>query len=385
MRRLAVLILLSLLLVGCGAQVPQPTPTPQPNSVTIARDYLVQMAQQPKQDAAAVAALRPTLPPTFTPTPKPAELTPTFTDSPSDLPTQKSTQTATSTASPLLAATASSTPFTERASVSIVGGYEQGEMLALLEDTPSVHIPDLAHLRRIYAVGQARQLRSDFMLGVGDCNTESRFFLRPMVDETSSDGVADLYLSRSDVQDLVSYYEPTFDHKGQSANSGFNALSVMDPLWTRSSACLSGESPLACDIREHQPFAMMIMFGANDVLVLNTEGYELAVRDIIEYSLEQGVIPILSTFPFRLDGRDGTANFGKAVRLNAILRLLADEYQIPIVNLWDEVRDLPDKGILPDNAHMTVEGFEIRNELSLEVLRYLRENVIQPAEGESDI
>lgn len=369
MSRQSLLLLVVLILAAC-----QPASTPVP----VVLPTLMPSATH-SNSVVTSAAVRSTLPPTFTPTytytPQGA-LALTATKTPLPTQTARPSRTPHPTATNIVA-NPTATPFVERSEAVIYDDMETEAMLKLLNDTPALYVPDPAHLPLIFERGQERDLQQDFMLGIGDCNTESRYFLHPVTNEHSSDGVADVFLARSDVQDLVSYFEPTFDQQAESANSGFNALTVFDPLWTRAEFCEAGESPLACDIREHDPFAMMVMFGANDVLVLTTEAYETALRDIIEYALAEGVIPILSTFAFDPSGYNGQ-NYQKSIRMNAVIRLLAEEYGVPMVNFWREVQSVPGSGILPDNAHLNVEAFEIRNQLALEMLRYLRAEVIEP-------
>ena len=69
------------------------------------------------------------------------------------------------------------------------------------------------------------------------------------------------------------------------------------------------------------------------------------MRQIVEYSIEEGVIPILTTKADRFEGRDN--------RNNEILRKIASVYRVP---LWDfdlVASTLNDKGMGRDNVHLT--------------------------------
>ncbi len=244
----------------------------------------------------------------------------------------------------------------------------------LLMDTQLITLPS-DHIQLIYERGRFKGLRDDFLLSVGDCNSESGWYLENLLDDAPPEsGVDASYYESEHIQSTIDYYSDAFAFKGQSVNSGLNAASVLDPFWASADVCPVGESPLTCDYQLTDSFAALIMFGANDVNVLSTDGYELAMRDIIETTLERDIIPILSTFTVR--PIEGDAAYAIGVRFNAILVRLAEEYQIPLVNFWLATRDLADKGILEDNAHLTVPGFNIRNQLTVEVLTQLRTEIL---------
>ncbi|MGB7341406.1 MAG: SGNH/GDSL hydrolase family protein [Phototrophicaceae bacterium] len=251
------------------------------------------------------------------------------------------------------------------------------DALALVQQTPLVVFP-AEHVRDVYNRGRFRGLRDDFLLSVGDCNSESGWYLETLLDDIPPDsGVDSSFYEDERIQSTMDYFSPTFSFKGQSVNSGLNAASVLDPFWASADVCPFGESPLTCDYQLTDSFASLIMFGANDINVLSTAAYELAMREIIETTLERDVIPILSTFTVRQI--EGTNTYAIGVRFNAVLIQLADEYQIPLVNFWLATRDLADKGILEDNAHLTVAGFNIRNQLTVEVLAQLRTEIMTEA------
>ena len=181
-------------------------------------------------------------------------------------------------------------------------------------------------------------------------------YLETLLDDVPPDsGVDASFYENQQVQSTIDHFSSALMFKGQSVNSGLNAASVLDPFWASADICAFGESPLTCDYSLTDSFASLIMFGANDINVLSTAGYEMAMRDIIETTLERDIIPVLSTFSVRSMEGDNTYAIG--VRFNAVLVKLAEEYQIPLVNFFLATRGLADRGILEDNAHLTVAGF----------------------------
>jgi GDSL-like lipase/acylhydrolase family protein len=375
-------LILAIILAACSASPQRELPTyvPWPADLTatvqeVAMNDLIAPATVAFDEVIAPATFAATsqssysnltLPPTFTST-----LIPTLSLSPSAIPSATAINTITPSPTSIPTLEATTFPEREEADYSSIT-YEEAR--ALLLETPLMSIPE-EYVRQIYARGQARGLNQDFLLSVGDCNTESEWYLQSLLDDKppQGEGVNISYFQDSDVQTTIDYYRDAFAFKGQSVNSGLNAMSVMDPFWANPNLCASGASPLACDFQQTQPFAALIMFGANDILVLNTAGYEMAMREIIELTLERDIIPILSTFTVRPTD-DGT--FEQGVRFNAVVIKLAEEYNIPLINFWLAAREIGDYGILLDNAHMTVPGFNIRNRLTLDMLTTLRQDVL---------
>lgn len=68
------------------------------------------------------------------------------------------------------------------------------------------------------------------------------------------------------------------------------------------------------------------------------------MRKILEYSIENGVIPILST---KADNEEGDFS------INATIAKLAWEYEVPLLNYWLAVQTLPDYGLQEDRVHLT--------------------------------
>lgn len=362
-----ILLLISLLLwaAACSPQpaslptlVELPSVTPLPSGTVLPTVMRV--------------AIRPTLPSTWT-------LTPTDTPYMSATPSPVETATATPTPTGTPTNTQTTTPITPVITNTphTLADLSYAEAERLLKSAPLMLTPE-AHIREIYARGQQLGRENRMVIPVGDCNSESHHYLEPLTDARKAlQEVDDSWLEDVYIQASITYFAEALAQKGVAANSGFTAYSVMDPLWADKNKCAAGESPLACDIRKFNPAVALIMFGANDMNVLHSSEYESALRDIIEYTLEQGVIPVLSTFahnPFPYEGNRPE----KAIRLNAIVYGLALEYQIPFINFWLTSNDLPWHGLMGDNAHLVISGHNERNRLAMLMLDYLRQNIFEP-------
>ncbi len=200
---------------------------------------------------------------------------------------------------------------------------------------------------------------------IGDCGSTPTWFLGDF-DRGERFYKLGVYVN---LKKIIQYYSGSYDRKSLAAQSGFNVSSVLTPLWADKSQCLSNETPLACEYRLHKPILAFITLGTNDVF--HQENFEAQMRKIIEFSIENGVIPVLST---KADNVEET-NF-----INITISKLAMEYQIPLWNYWLAVQPLPDQGLQEDGAHITwgsnhfddpfalQKGWPVRNLTALQVL-----------------
>jgi len=173
---------------------------------------------------------------------------------------------------------------------------------------------------------------------IGDCGSTPSWFLGDF------DRGPDFYRlgEYQELETVIKEFRGSFDRTSLAARSGFNASSLFVPLWADRSQCESNETPLACEYRNHRPLIAFIMLGANDVW--HPEEFEPQMRKIIEYSIENGVVPILST---KADNQEGDHS------INATIAQLAWEYDLPLWNFWLAMQDLPDKGLQEDKVHLT--------------------------------
>jgi hypothetical protein len=76
------------------------------------------------------------------------------------------------------------------------------------------------------------------------------------------------------------------------------------------------------------------------------------MRKIIEYSIQQSVLPVLGT---KAD------NVEKNQAVNITIARLANEYDLPLWNFWAAVQDLPDQGLQSDGVHLTFGDTDFTN------------------------
>jgi len=240
---------------------------------------------------------------------------------------------------------------------------------------------------RIFVQGLAQGNDPTAFTKVGDCNTHYSFFLTGF-----DQGLYDLG-PYDRLQPTVEFFAGWFGHESLAGQVGFNALTMLESLWVDPSLCApqAGEGPLACEYARTQASVAVMMFGPNDMLNLDDAQFTQAVRDVIELSIERGVIPVLTTFTWHEDQM-----WERALRYNVILVDLAEEYDIPLINFWRAARDLPNLGLVTDYTHLTAgqsgdhpatiaftgeetqSGHALRNLLTLQMLDLLRREVIEP-------
>jgi LysM repeat protein len=194
-----------------------------------------------------------------------------------------------------------------------------------------------ANIRRVFTRGQMMGRNARSVTRIGDSTIEAPYFLTRF-DEY---GNYNLGAYRA-LENVIAYYSGSFGHESIAIRRGMHTWSVFDPLWADASACLPNEHVLACEIRRANPSIIFVRLGSNDAGV--PDSTERNLRRVIEYNLEQGVIPIMGTKADRFEG----SNIN-----NEIIRRLAREYQVP---LWDfdvVAGQIPGRGLGSDGVHMT--------------------------------
>jgi hypothetical protein len=177
---------------------------------------------------------------------------------------------------------------------------------------------------------------------VGDCQTNTGFYLVDF-DHEGWYGLGEKYAY---LQDTINYYEGSFSRTSLAMRDGYNVAAILTPLRADPKQCEKGETPIACEFRLHNPSIAIISLETN----FNdrpADDYGKYMRQIVEYSLEQGVVPILATKGDNLEGDDS---------INAEIADIAMEYDIPLWNLWAALQPLPNQGHdtdLNDGFHLS--------------------------------
>jgi hypothetical protein len=190
-------------------------------------------------------------------------------------------------------------------------------------------IPDVIDpsLQKVYERGLSLGNDPHAFSIFGDCQARPGDFFG--VFETDPELVQGL---SSELQEVVSYFEGSFNRESATAQDGTTPGSLLWTQWHRGEyGCTFAETPVECELRVHRPSFVIIQIGTH-FESRNTE----YLRRIILQLLDEGVVPILAT---KADNRE------KDERINRDMAMLATEYDLPLWNFWAAVSDLPDRGL----------------------------------------
>ena len=212
---------------------------------------------------------------------------------------------------------------------------------------------------------------------VGDCQTSTDFFLVGF-DHPDQYGLGQDYAY---LQSTIDYYEGSFSRQSLAVKDGFNVAAVLSPLRADPKKCNQGETPLACEIRLNHPSVVLISMETN-FNQQSAEKYGTYMRQIVEYSISQGVIPIVGTKADNIEGNNS---------INAEIAAIANEYDIPLWNFWAAAHPLPNNGFdlsLNDGFHLSIgksyyfdnpanmeRAWPVRNLTALQVLDAVRSKI----------
>jgi hypothetical protein len=244
------------------------------------------------------------------------------------------------------------------------------------------------HTVDIFNRGQAMGNRAHVFSKVGDSITEAPWFLNPLGRNLYELGEYDHLQAAIDHFSVeIADDNNSFLHDSVAMASGWNARLMQDPDYADPTLCYIGETPLECEYRTIRPAIALIMFGTNDVGYMDQYFFRDNMAWIIQTSIDYGVIPVISTIPNRLDVSERVPTF------NAVIRNLAQQYDIPLWDYKAVLDTLPNEGLSTDGVHPNTSphsmigqadftgenlqyGYPMRNLTALQVLHGLLEQVI---------
>lgn len=234
-------------------------------------------------------------------------------------------------------------------------------------------------VRSIYERGLQMGNNPNAFSKVGDCHSTNPYFLADF-----DLGVEAYHLGEYDyLQPTIDYFNGSFGRASLAAKQGLSTAGVLASLWSDWRQCSGNETPLDCEFRNHHPSFALISLGTNEAydVKLDPASFEPRLRRIIEHSIDQGVVPILST---KADNDEGD------YFINQVTARLAMEYQLPLWNFWRAVQPLPQHGMRSAD-HLTFAptksytdfskpeyleyGMQVRNLTALQMLDMIRREI----------
>jgi hypothetical protein len=246
--------------------------------------------------------------------------------------------------------------------------------------------------RQIFARGQALGNRANVFSVIGDSLTT----VQPFLTGFGNGGYA--LGGYSGLQDTITFFSApprdgianSFMHQSKAATLAFNAAAALDPTWLvwtdKSGLCTPNEQPIQCEFRVSKPSVAIILLGPEDLHIYDASVFQTHMSRLINVSIDNGVIPVLTTFPTA--PIDGPLQQGE--QFNNVIRGLASSYGVPLIELRDTALQLPAYGVKEDGFHLSdygpafglnqapsqMSGCALRNLYTLQMLDVLRRNVL---------
>jgi len=174
--------------------------------------------------------------------------------------------------------------------------------------------------------------------------------------------------------------ENSFQRRSLSARIGWSAWQV-----------LAGKSPpLVRELEATRARYALVQFGTNDIEIGALHHFADRMLEIVDWLIEHGVVPILSTIMPR---RDRAEKARWVPRYNLAIRGVAQSRRVPLFDYYRELRRLPRDGLANDGIHPNTyvvpegrrpcvfdsqglrHGFNVRNLWTLRALHEVRRAV----------
>ncbi len=196
-----------------------------------------------------------------------------------------------------------------------------------------------AHARQVYQQGVAAGNDPRRFSKVGDCQNIPSHFLAAF-DHPEQYVLGDQYQS---LQPVIDYFSSSWGRDSQAVRPGFNVAAVVTAFRADPKACEASETPLACELRLFKPSIALVSM-ETWWAGKKASDYEQYLRQIVDYALSQGVLPVLAT---KADNLEGDYSIDLAIAR------VAYDYDLPLWNFWRAVQPLPSHGLQSDGFHLT--------------------------------
>jgi hypothetical protein len=245
-----------------------------------------------------------------------------------------------------------------------------------------------AHSRQIFLQGQRLGNRANVFSRVGDSITASPYFLTP-IGLGQYDLGAYGYLSG-----VIGYFSSANARAGNSfvnpplaAGGGWSAFNLLDPNRSSKPDC-GFDPPLVCEYKLVKPAVALILVGTNDSGSGSADQFAGNLRQIVQTSIDMGVIPVVSTIPPKRIDADQTA---RVEAFNRVIRAVAQQYDVPLWDYFAVMETAPNGGMSADGLHPSVPpdgatgrfsaanlqyGYTLRNLTALQTLNVIWRQVL---------
>lgn len=197
----------------------------------------------------------------------------------------------------------------------------------------------------IYQSGQQMGRQSDSLIMIGESNTVPTSVYCTLGTGNYSLGQ---YPHFQRIIDRLNASN-SFCRVHESAQTGFNSSAVLDPYWSNPAICQADESPIQCEIRRRQPAFAVIYLGIGDHATIPPELFSSNMQQIVQLLINNGVVPLVFTYPMAdIYNVEGTAGL-----YNDIVRNIALQYNVPLIDLRAATWDMNNRGTGADGYHLS--------------------------------
>lgn len=194
-------------------------------------------------------------------------------------------------------------------------------------------------VREIYERGQVKGRNGRMFTVLGDSNSLPDVFMSVFDNpERYSLGTEYAYL-----EPAIKNFLMAFSTTHVTVGSGFTFATMFAGFMADPEVCKPTENPIQCEFRVNNPAFMIIVLGSNHMGV-PTSSHEEYLRDILDYAISEGIVPILATKADNMEGDNS---------INEMIVKVAADYDLPVWNFWRAVQDLPGKGLTEDDFHLS--------------------------------
>jgi len=212
---------------------------------------------------------------------------------------------------------------------------------------PAINLtePVLNNAAAIYQRGQQLGRQSNSIIMIGESNTVPSAVYCTFGNGNYSLGQYPYF------QRIIDRFNASnsFCRYHESAQTGFNSTAALDPLWSNPANCATGESPLQCEIRRRQPAFAIIYLGIGDHATVPPDLFSSNMQRIMQSLVDNGVIPLVFTYSmadvYNVEGTPGL--------YNDIIRNVAFQYNVPLIDLRAATWGMDNRGTGPDGYHLS--------------------------------
>jgi hypothetical protein len=195
---------------------------------------------------------------------------------------------------------------------------------------------------------------------VGDCNSQPAVYLQRLAS-----GQFDASTLDPRLQGVVQQFAPSFSRVSLAAQGGLGAGMMMDPMWADGALCDKSDGPFACELWVSRASIVFISLGTQEQY--SWKDFEKNYRPMVEHALAKGVLPVLVTKADDIE----TASGAPSGYINDVVRKLAKEYSVPLLDFQAAARELPNGGLIDEgdkDFHQSYAGMDRRIFTTLQTL-----------------